>query len=67
MSIIERLQHGWNAFMNKDPTTVRQFNAGPSYTYRPDRPRVTRGNERTTINAIINRIAIDAANCSQNN
>ncbi len=62
MSIIERLQHGWNAFMNKDPTTVRQFNAGPSYTYRPDRPRVTRGNERTTINAIINRIAIDAAN-----
>ena len=62
MSIIERLQHGWNAFMNKDPTTVRQFNAGPSYTYRPDRPRVTRGNDRTTINAIINRIAIDAAN-----
>lgn len=62
MSIIERLQHGWNAFMNKDPTSVRQFNAGPSYTYRPDRPRVTRGNDRTTINAIINRIAIDAAN-----
>lgn len=62
MSIIERLQHGWNAFMNKDPTTVRQFNSGPSYTYRPDRPRVTRGNDRTTINAIINRIAIDAAN-----
>lgn len=62
MSIFERLQHGWNAFMNKDPTASMQYNSGPSYSYRPDRPRVTRGNERTIVNAIINRIAIDAAN-----
>ena len=62
MSIFERLQHGWNAFMNKDPTASMHYNTGPSYSYRPDRPRVTRGNERTIVNAIINRIAIDAAN-----
>lgn len=64
MSIFERLQHGWNAFMNKDPTAGIHYNAGPSYSYRPDRPRVTRGNERTIVNAIISRIAIDAANIS---
>lgn len=64
MSIFERLQHGWNAFMNKDPTAGIHYNTGPSYSYRPDRPRVTRGNERTIVNAIISRIAIDAANIS---
>lgn len=64
MSIFERLQHGWNAFMNKDPTASIHYNTGPSYSYRPDRPRVTRGNERTIVNAIISRIAIDAANIS---
>lgn len=62
MSIIERLQHSWNVFMNKDPTGFKLNNIGPSYSYRPDRPRITRGNERTTINAIINRIAMDVAN-----
>ena len=55
-----RLQHAWNAFMNKDPTTVR-YDLGMGYSYRPDRSRLTRGNERTIVTAIYNRIALDTA------
>ena len=54
-----RLKHAFNAFMNRDPTTYRD--TGPGYSIRPDRPRLTRGNERTTVTAIYNRIAIDVA------
>lgn len=57
-----RLKHAWNAFTNKDPTGYyRDVGSGSSYYYRPDRPRVTRGNERTIVSAIYNRIAIDVA------
>lgn len=58
MSFTDRLVHGWNAFMNKDPTYKE---LGPSYTYRPDRMRFTRGNERSIITSVYNRIAIDCA------
>lgn len=58
MKFIDRLQHGWNAFINnKDPT----FRPGPSYSYRPDRARFTRGNERSIVTSIFNRIAMDAS------
>lgn len=61
MGFLDRLQHGWNAFiMNKDPTYNYQ-DYGMSYSYRPDRPRLTRGNERSIVTAIYNRIALDAA------
>lgn len=60
MGFIDRLQHGWNAFMNKDPTRdYREY--GSSYSYRPDRPKLTRGNERSIVTAIFNRIALDVA------
>ena len=55
-----RLQHAWNAFMNRDPTPG-YGSYGSSYVYRPDRPRLTRGNERSIITAIYNRIALDVA------
>lgn len=55
-----RLAHAWNAFFSRDPTTYRQ-NTGPGYSIRPDRPRLTRGNERSIITAIYNRLAMDAA------
>ena len=55
-----RLKHSWNAFMNRDPTRT-EYNIGPSYSYRPDRPRLTRGNERSIITAIFNRIALDVS------
>lgn len=60
MGFLERLQHGFNAFMNKDPTR-NYADYGMSYSYRPDRPRLTRGNERSIITAIYNRIALDVS------
>ena len=60
MGFIDRLQHGWNAFMNKDPTRG-YYDTGPGYSYRPDRPRLTRGNERTIVTSIFNRVALDVA------
>lgn len=56
----DRLQHAWNAFMNKDPTKMYR-DYGMSYSNRPDRVRFTRGNERTIVTSVYNRIAIDCA------
>ena len=58
-----RLKHAWNVFLNKDPTEDYR-DLGASYTYRPDRPRFTRGNERSIITAVYNRIALDTASIS---
>ena len=60
MGFIDRLQHGWSAFMNKDPTVVYK-DVGVSYSQRPDRVRLTKGNERTIVTSIINRIGLDVA------
>ena len=59
LSLGSRLKHGWNAFMNRDPTYNHAI--GPSYSYRPDRPRFTRGNERSIVTSVFNRIALDVA------
>lgn len=59
MGLIDRLQHGWNAFMNRDPTPYS--NAGSSYYTRPDRVRFSGGNERSIVTSVYNRIAMDAA------
>ena len=56
----DRLKHAYNAFMNRDPT-YRYGDIGAGYSNRPDRPRLSRGNERSIVTAIFNRIAIDAA------
>ena len=59
-AIGSRLRHAWNAFSgNRDPT--RYYNVGTSYYTRPDRPRFTRGNERSIITSRYNRIAMDVA------
>ena len=60
MSIWTRLQHGWNAFLNKDPTNFYQ-DIGPGYYYRPDRIRYNRGNERSIVTSVFNKIATDVA------
>ena len=54
-----RLKHAWNAFFNRDPTN--NFSSGMSYYYRPDRPRFTRGNERSIVTSVYNRIALDVS------
>ena len=61
MGFLDRLQHGWNAFVkNRDPTPSYAY-YGDSYFYRPDRPRFTRGNERTITTSVYNRVALDVA------
>lgn len=59
----ERFEKAWNAFLNKDPTEYElTFPEGNSFSYRPDRPVVTKGREKTMINSIVNRISVDASN-----
>jgi len=61
MGLIERFQRGFNAFIkNKDPT-VDYRDYGPGYGFRPDRPRLSRGNEKSITTSIYNRIAMDVA------
>lgn len=59
MSFGSRLKHAWNAFMGTDYTTYQDV--GPGYSSRPDRIRLTRGNERSIITSVYNRIALDVA------
>lgn len=55
-----RLKHAWNVFRSRDPTS--EFgDTGASYYNRPDRPRFTRGNERSITTSVLNRIALDAS------
>lgn len=65
-SIISRLKNGWNAFLNRDPTRNYRYDLGGGYSYRPDRPRLSRGNERSIVTSMINRIALDGASITIN-
>lgn len=56
-----RLKHAWNAFVNNRDPTVNYRDIGGGYFYRPDRPRLTRGNERSIVTSVYNRIALDTA------
>lgn len=60
MGLRDRIQSAWNAFTSNEPTWI-PTNSGPGYSDRPDRPFLKRGNERTIINSIYNRMAIDVA------
>lgn len=59
-NFLDNLKHAWNVLRNREPTNFN-YNPGPSYSYRPDRVRFSRGNERTIVTAIYNRIALDVA------
>lgn len=60
-----RLKNAWNAFLNRDPTKLVGYHSyydyGESSYYRPDRMRFSRGNERSIVTSVYNRIAIDVA------
>ena len=60
LTIGSRIKHAWNAFINRSPTNSYQDYSMGSY-YRPDRVRLTRGNERSIVTSIFNRIALDVA------
>jgi len=64
MGLGNRLQHAWNAFLNRDPTTYYTPSYNNINSYRPDRQRFTRGNERSIVTSIYNRIALDVARLS---
>ena len=59
-----RLKRAWNAFTNRDPPGKSSYDGG--YSYRPDRVRLNRGNDRTILTAIYTRIAMDAASITIN-
>ena len=59
MSFGSRLKHAWNAFNGSTQMDYR--NLGMSYAYRADRPRLSRGNERSIVTSVYNRIALDVA------
>lgn len=59
-SLRSRVRRAWNIFMNRDP--YRDYrDSGYSSYYRPDRPRLTRGNEQSIVTSVYNRIAMDVA------
>lgn len=60
MALTDRLQHAWNAFLNKDPTFRHDHYGSMSY-YRPDRVRLNMGRERSMVVSVYNRIALDTA------
>ena len=59
-TLTSRFKNAWNAFRNRDPTMLYR-EPGMSYTYRPDRVRFSRGNERSIVTSVYNRIAMDVA------
>lgn len=64
VNIGSRLKSAWNAFLNRDPPGGIYYGGG--YSYRPDRVRLNRGNDRTILTAIYTRIAMDAASITVN-
>ena len=62
LNIGPRIKRAWNAFFNRDPTPYRDMGYG--YSYRPDRPRLSRGGEKSIVNSIYNRISLDASSFS---
>lgn len=60
LSFATRLKHAFDVFRNREPT-FGNYNMGVGYSYRPDRIRLTRGNERSIVTSIYNRIALDVS------
>lgn len=60
MSLRDRIMHGWNAFMGRDPTHHDTTYYGGSF-FREDRHTFSPTTERTQVSTIYNRIALDVA------
>ena len=61
LSIGSRIKKAWNAFLSRDPTREPSYSYGMGSYYRPDRVRLTGGNERSIVTSVFNRIALDVA------
>lgn len=64
MLFTDRLQHAWDAFLNRSPTKNGYYDYGISYGLRPDRPIFHLGNERSIVSSIYTQIAVDVASVS---
>ena len=56
-----RLKHAWNILVNNRDPTNNYKDIGSGFYYRPDRPHLTRGNERSIVTSVYNRIALDVS------
>ena len=61
---MERFKKSWNAFVGNQEQVIQYRDIGTSYSYRPDRIRLTRGNDRSIVTSVFNRISIDCASIS---
>ena len=61
MSIENFLAHSWNIFKNREPTKIKDYYSRYSDSVKPDRVRLSRGQEKSVINSIYNRIAVDCS------
>ena len=60
MGFVDRLKHAWNAFT--DGASQQRFeDYGNSFFYQPSHRRLSPGNEKSIVNAVLNRLALDAA------
>ena len=61
--IMARLKRALNVFRKAEEEDASYWpaDAGPAYYYRPDRNRLSFRNERTIVNSILNRMAVDSA------
>ena len=64
-TMTQRIRSGWNAFIGRDPTSTSiplfEEMSGFGYSSRPDRVRYTKGNQRSIVASIYNRISVDVA------
>lgn len=60
MNPLTRLKHAWNLFTYEE-SPKRRSPTGVSYYSNPNRVKFSRGNERTIVTSVYNRIALDAA------
>lgn len=58
-TIKSRFHNAWNAFLGRDPTSNYSYGYGSGT--RPDRHRLSIANEKSIVNVIYNRLAVDAA------
>jgi hypothetical protein len=62
MGVLDRLKHAWNTFVSEENSQpISYYDLGYSSTFRPDRVRFSKGNEKSIVTAIYNRIAIDCS------
>ena len=61
LSFGSRLRRAWSVFRNRDPMTDMSWQLGYGDSRRADRVVLSSNNEKTIVNAIYNRIALDVA------